>query len=107
MGCSINTDYKHTCLCAKNQNVEEVIKSPRYVIGAIGHGRSMLHQHPSEPLPLLKLIFLYKDRDICAWLLASPGKDALDLLVLEKREGTDKGRARPGVRFRSPSIFPP
>jgi len=44
----------------------------------------MLHQDPSEPLLLYKLIFLYKDGDIHAWLLANAGKDTLDLLVLEK-----------------------
>jgi len=37
---------------------------------------------------------LYTDVDICAWLLANQGKDPLDLIVLEKHQGTDEGRAK-------------
>jgi len=36
---------------------------------------------------------LYKDGDIRTWLLANLGKDPLDLLVLETRQGTDEGQA--------------
>jgi len=77
----------------QNQHVEEPIRSPRYLIGATGHGASMLRRRPSEPLPLSELIFLYKDADVRAWLLANPGKDPLDLLVLEKRQRSNQGRA--------------
>jgi len=77
----------------QNQHVEEPIKSLRYLIGVTGHGTSMLPPHVSQPLPRSKLIFLYKDRDIRSWLLANPGNDPLNLLVLETRQGTDEGRA--------------
>jgi len=53
----------------------------------------MLLRPPSQALPLSELIFLYKDRDIRAWLLANSGKDPLKLLVLETRQGTDEGQA--------------
>jgi len=57
----------------------------------------MLGRRPSEPLPLSELLFLYKDRDIRAWLLANLGKDPLNLLVLETRQGTDQGQAETPV----------
>jgi len=77
----------------QNEHFLEALKSPQYLIRVIGHGTRMLHRHPSEPLLLSKLIFLYKDRDIRALLLAHPGKASLDLLVLETHQGTDKGLA--------------
>jgi len=55
----------------------------------------MLRRRPTEPLPLFKLIFLYKDRDIHAWILANPSKDPLNLLVLEKRQGTEESHSKP------------
>jgi hypothetical protein len=70
----------------KRQHVEDPIQYPRYLIGATGLGASALRQQPSEPLPLSELIFLYNDEDIRVWLLANPGKDPLDLLVLEARQ---------------------
>jgi hypothetical protein len=70
----------------KRQHVEDPIQYPRYLIGATGLGASALRQQPSEPLPLSELIFLYNDDDIRVWLLANPGKDPLDLLVLEARQ---------------------
>ena len=42
--------------------------------------------------PLEELIFLYTDDDIRVWLLANPGKDPLDLLVLESRQDQGGGR---------------
>ena len=53
----------------------------------------MLRWRPCEPLPLSELIFLYKDADVRAWLLANPGKDPLDLLILEKCQCSNLGRA--------------
>lgn len=73
----------------KRQQMEQAIGYPRYIIGATGQGASSLRRRPSDPLPLSELIFLYKDDDIRAWLLANPGKDPLDLLVLEARLGQD------------------
>ena len=52
----------------------------------------MLRRPPSDPLPLSELIFLYTDNDIRVWLLANPGKDPLDLLVLESRQDQGEGR---------------
>jgi len=77
----------------QNRHVEEPIKSSQYLIGATGQSTSMLDWHPWEPLPRFELILLYKDGDIRAWLLANPGKDPLNLLVQEKRQVTDEGRA--------------
>jgi hypothetical protein len=76
----------------KRQRMEQAIGYPRYLIGATGHGASSLRRKPMEPLPLSDLIFLYDDFDIRAWLLANPGKDPLDLLVLEARQ--DQGQNR-------------
>ena len=76
----------------KGQHVEDPIQYPRYVIGATGQGASALRRRPSDPLPLSELIFLYTDDDIRVWLLANPGKDPLDLLVLESRQDQGEGR---------------
>jgi len=69
----------------RGQDVEEEINSPRYLIGATGEGATRLRQDPEEPLPLRQLIFLNRDDNIRAWLLANNGHDPLDLLVLESR----------------------
>ena len=76
----------------KHQHVEDPIQYPRYLIGATGLGASALRGQPSEPLPLSELIFLYNDDDIRVWLLTNPGKDPLDLLVLEARQGQEEDR---------------
>ena len=57
-----------------------------------GQGASSLRRRPSNPFPLSELIVLYKYDDIRAWLLVNPGKDPLDLLVLEARLGLDGNR---------------
>ena len=62
-------------------------------------GASLLRRRPLDPLPLSELIFLYKDDDIRAWLLANPGKDLLDLLVLEARLGQDDRDVTPAPAF--------
>lgn len=69
----------------RGQRVEEEIRYPRYLIGATGEGAAKLRQAPEEPLPLRQLIFLNRDDDIRAWLLANDGRDPLDLMVLESR----------------------
>jgi len=76
----------------KRQHVEDPIQYPRYLIGATGPGASALRRRPSDPLPLSELLFLYTDNDIRVCLLANPGKDPLDLLVLESRQ--DQGERR-------------
>jgi len=76
----------------KREHDEHPIQYPRYLIGATGQGASALRRRPSDPLPLAELIFLYTDDDIRVWLLATPGKDPLDLLVLESRQDQREGR---------------
>jgi len=76
----------------KRQHGEDPILYPRYLIGATGQGASALRWRLSNPLPLLELIFLYRDHDIRVWLLAKPGKDPLDLLVLELPQDQGEGR---------------
>jgi len=76
----------------KRQHVEDLIQYPRYLIGATGQGASALRRRPSDSLPLSELIFLYTDDDIRVWLLANPGKDPLDLPVLESRQDHGEGR---------------
>ena len=76
----------------KRQQMEQAIGYPRYLIGATGQGASSLRLQLSNPLPLSQLIFLYKDHDIQAWLISNPGKDPLDLLILEARQGQGENR---------------
>jgi len=76
----------------KRQQVENPIQYPRYLIGATGQGARALRQPPSDPLPLSELIFLYTHDDIRVWVHANPGKDPLDLLVLESRQDEGEGR---------------
>ena len=80
----------------KRQQMEQAIGYPRYIIGATGKEASSLHRHPLDPLPFSELIFLYKDDDIRAWLLANLGNDPLDMLVLEARLGQDDCDMTPG-----------
>jgi len=70
----------------RGQEVEEEINSPRYLIGATGEGATRLRHDPEEPLPLCQLIFLNRDDDIRACLLANNGHDPLDLLVLHQQK---------------------
>ena len=76
----------------QRQHVEETIGYPRYLIEATGQRATSLRLQPSDSLSRSELIFLYRDDDIQAWLLANPGKDPLDLLFLESRQ--EQGRNR-------------
>jgi len=67
------------------QDVEEEIHYLRYLIGATCGGATKLRHNPEDPLPMRQLIFLNRDDDIPAWLLANNGHDPLDLIVLELR----------------------
>jgi len=69
----------------KAQRAEETILCPRYLIGATREGSNALSLDHTAPLPLRDLIFLHKDDDLRAWLLANDGKHPLDLMVLESR----------------------
>jgi hypothetical protein len=87
----------------RGQDVEEEINCPRYLIGATGEGATRLRQEPEHPLPLRQLIFLNRDDDIRAWLLANNGHDPLDLLVIESRpedgDDLDKTPEPPNGRY--------
>jgi len=54
----------------------------------------MLRQKPDDPLPILQLIFLYRNDDIRAWFHANKGHDPWDLMALkscrEDREDLDE-----------------
>jgi len=69
----------------KAQCAEEGILCPRYLIGTTREGSNALSLDPTAPLPLRDLIFLHKDDDLRAWLLANDGKHPQDLMVLESR----------------------
>jgi len=84
-GVLTNPSIRDLLRVVRGQDVEEEINSPRYLIGATGEGATRVRQDPEEPLPLRQLIFLNRDDDIRAWLLANNGHDPLDLLVLESR----------------------
>jgi len=82
----------------KAQRAEVAILCPRYLIGATGEGSNALSLDPTAPLPLRDLIFLHKDDDLQAWLLANDGKHPLDLMVLESRfeeAGDDRSTPEP------------
>jgi len=67
------------------QEVEEEIKCPQDMIGATGERATRLRQDPEDPVPLCQLVFVNRDDDIRAWLLANNGHNRLDLMVLESR----------------------
>ena len=69
----------------KAQRAAEVIDYPLYLIGATREGSNALSVDPRAPLPLQDLIFLNKDNELGAWLLANDSKHPLDLIVLESR----------------------
>jgi len=69
----------------RGQDVEEEINCPWYLIGATREAATKLRQDPEDPLPLRQLIFLNRDNDIHACLLANNGHDPQDLMVLESR----------------------
>jgi len=93
----------HLLRVIREQDVEDEIRCPRYLIGATGEGAARLHQDPVDPLPLRQLIFLNRDDDIRVWLVNNSGQDPLDLMVIELRPeaGEDLGEtpAPPNGRY--------
>jgi len=82
----------------KAQRAKVAILCPQYLIGANREDSKALSLDPTAPLPLRDLIFLHKDEDLQAWLLANDGKHPLDLMVLESRfeeAGDDRSRPEP------------
>jgi len=76
----------------KRQHVEDPIQYPQYLILTTGQGASTLRRRHSDPLPLSELISLYTDDEIWVRVLGNPGKDPLDLLVLESRQDQGVGQ---------------
>jgi len=90
--------HKKSAQRDKGATPGEVILCPRYLIGATREGSNALSLDPTAPLPLRDLIFLHKDHDLRAWLLANDGKHPLDLMVLESRleeAGDDRSTPEP------------
>ena len=87
----------------REQDVEEDIPCPRYLIVATGEGAARLRQDPEDPLPLPQLILLNRDDNICVWFLTNSGQDRLDLMVIESRpedgEDPDETPEPPIVRY--------
>ena len=80
----------HLLQVGREQDVEDEIRYPRYLIGATGEGAARLRQDPEDPLPLHQLIFLNRDDDIHVWFLTNSGQDPLDLMVIESRPDDGK-----------------
>jgi len=93
----------HLLRVVREQDVEDEIRCPRYLIGATGEGAARLRQDPKDPLPLHQLIFLNRDDDIRVWFLTTSGKDPLDLMVIESRpedgEDLDETPKPPNGRY--------
>jgi len=67
------------------QDIEDEIRCPWYLIGATGKGAARLRQDPEDPVPLRQLIFLNRDDHIRVWYLTNSSQDLLDLMVIESR----------------------
>ena len=76
----------HVLRVVREQDVEDEIRCPRYLIGATGEAAARLHQDPEDPLPLRQLIFLNRDDDIRVWFLTNSGQDQLDLMRLSSHD---------------------
>jgi len=55
----------HLLRVVREQDVEDEIRCPRYLIGTTGEGTARLRQDPEDPVPLRQLIFLNQDDNIC------------------------------------------
>ena len=93
----------HLLRVVREQDVEDEIRCPRYLIGATGEGAARLRQDPEDPLPLHQLIFLNQYDDIPVWFLINSGHDRLDLMVIESRpedgEDLDETPEAPNWRY--------
>jgi len=75
----------HLLRVVREQDVEDEIRCPRYLIGATDEGAARIRQDPEDPLPLRQLIFLNRDDDIRVWFLTNSGQDPLNLMGIESR----------------------
>jgi len=93
----------HLLQVVREQDVEDEIRCPRYLIGATGEGAARLRQDPKGPLPLRQLIFVKRDDDIRVSFLTNSGQDPRDLMVIESRpedgEDLDETPEPPNGRY--------
>ena len=93
----------HLLRVVREQDVEDEIQCPRYLIGATSEGAARLRQDPEDPLPLGQLKFLNRDDDICVWFLINSSQDPLDLMIIESRpedgEDLDETPEPPNGRY--------
>ena len=75
----------HLLRVVREQDVEDEIRCPRYLIGSTGEGAARLRYDPEVPRPLRPLIFLNRVDDIRVCFLTNSGQDSLDLMVIESR----------------------
>jgi len=80
----------------RGQRVEEEIGYPRYLIRATREGAVWLRQEPEKPITLGQVIFLHRNNDIIACLLANHGQARLNLLVVESRRKNGEARCYRG-----------
>jgi len=67
----------------REQDVEDELRCPRYLIGATGEAAARLRQDPEDPLPLRQLIFQNRDDNIRVCFLDNSGQAPLAVLVME------------------------
>jgi len=93
----------HLLRDVREQEVEDEIRCPRYLIGATAARAARLRQDPEHSLPLRQLIFVNRDDDIRVWFLTNSGHDPLDLMVIESRredgEDLDETPEPPNGRY--------
>ena len=108
-GVLARSSITHLLWVVREQDVEDEIRCPRYLIGATGEGAARLCQDPEVPFPMRQLIFLNRDDDIRVWFLTNSGKDPLDLMVIELRpeDGEDLDETPKPPNGRSPLSTPP
>jgi len=75
----------HLQRVVREQDVEDEIRYPRYLIGPTGEGAARLRQDPKDPLPLHQLIFLNRDDDIRLWFLTNSRQVLLYIMVIQSR----------------------
>ena len=93
----------------REQDVEDEIRCPRYLIGVTGEGAARLRQDPEARLPLCQLIFLNRDDKIRLWFLTNSGQDTLDLMVIESppEDGEDLDETSAKINPPSETRAPP
>jgi len=93
----------HLLRLVREQDVEDEIRCPRYLIVATAETAARLRQDPEDRLPRRQLIFLNHDDDIRFWFLPNSGLDLLDPMVIQSRpkegEALDETPEPPNGRY--------